>query len=519
MNPTGVALLLLVHTVASLEFPAGFKFGVATASYQVEGAWNVGGRTPSIWDEFSHKQPHRIYDGSSGDVACDSYHLWKRDIEMMKELGVHFYRFSISWNRLFPNGFTNKVSADGVRYYNTLIDALIANDIEPVVTLFHFDLPQKFQDLGGWTNSMISDWFADYARASYSLFADRVKTWLTINEPLVVCDAVYHTGLYAPGILSPGIGSYMCIKNLLVAHARAWRIYDEEFKPKYHGRVAICNHHLWFEPADSSMQKETELARQLLVGLYAHPIYSKTGGWPPTVEQLVANKSLSEGYRKSRLPAFTPQEIELIKGTYDFYGFNYYTSRLVAKPAPGEEIKPWPLLGCTEINVVLRVKPDWMPSSAWWLNVYPPGLRRQLKWFKDQYGDVEILITENGYAALETGFQDEERVDYYRRHLDQLLLSINDDKVNITGYTAWSLMDNYEWYCGYTAKFGLYAVDFNSPQRTRTPRLSAHYYRAVIQHNSLNFTHYHTAQSRAVICDTSILTMIVTISLWIINRV
>ncbi|XP_048484019.1 cytosolic beta-glucosidase-like [Plutella xylostella] len=216
-----------------LAFPPGFKWGAATAAYQVEGAWNVSDKTPSIWDTFTHKYPERIEDGSSGDVACDSYRLWERDIEMAKELGLDYYRFSISWPRLVPNGFADQVSEDGKNYYNKLIDGLLANGIEPVVTLYHWDLPQRLQDYGGWLNPLISDWFADYARVAFSLFGDRVTTWLTINEALVVCTYGYGMGVLAPGISENDYGKYVCIKNIVMAHGKAYRVYEKEFKAKY----------------------------------------------------------------------------------------------------------------------------------------------------------------------------------------------------------------------------------------------------------------------------------------------
>ncbi|CAG4968965.1 unnamed protein product [Colias eurytheme] len=448
----------LTLTCSAKQFPAGFKFGAATAAYQVEGAWNVSDKTPSIWDTFTHDKPHKILDGSNGDIACDSYHLWETDIQLAKDLGLHFYRFSLSWTRLLPNGFANKISEDGARYYNNLIDGLLANGIEPMVTLYHWDLPQNLQDLGGFTNPLIAEWFGDYSRVAYTLFGDRVQTWTTFNEPVVICDGAYETGALAPGIVSPGIGNYICAKNLMVAHATAYRIYDEEFRAKYDGKVGIVNHHVWYAPHSSEHEELTFLARQLGF-LYSHPIYSESGGWPPSIETFIAEKSEKEGYTTSRLPGFTAEEIEFIKGTADYYGINYYTSRLV-RTARANSTLTWPTNGQVDLQVELTRDPSWQ-AGVEWLVSNPPGLRAH-----DELDDVT-------------------RIQYFRDHLEQVLLAITEDDVNVTGYTAWSLIDNYEWNSGYTSRFGIVRVDFSDPLRSRTPRASAYYYADVIENHAL----------------------------------
>ncbi|CAH0717629.1 unnamed protein product, partial [Brenthis ino] len=472
--------------VESKLFPPGFKFGAATAAYQVEGAWNVSDKSESVWDHFVHSRPENVVDFSTGDVACDSYNQWKRDVEIAEDLGLHFYRFSIGWTRLMPKGFSNYVSEDGKNYYNNLINALLDKGIEPVITMYHWDLPQSLQDLGGWTNPLISDWFAEYARVVFSLFADRVKIWITLNEPIVFCEVAYSMGVHAPGIVSPGIGNFMCNKNTLLAHAKAWRIYDKEFRPKYHGKVSLTNQILWVEARNESDEDTAELARQLMAGMYSHPIFSKEGGWPPMVEAIMAKKSKKEGRTQSRLPPFTKEEINLIKGTYDFYGFNYYTSRIAHKAQPREPIGLWPLFGNPEFEIVMSTRTDWKLAATNWFYVNAPGFRHQLRWLKKNYGDVEIFITENGFAGYDFGLKDYDRVQYYKDHLEQVLLAINEDGVNVTRYTAWTMLDNFEWNDGYRSKFGLYQVDFEDPKRPRHPRASAHYYKRVIQHHSFD---------------------------------
>lgn len=191
-------------------------------------------KSMSIWDVYV-KKPATVSDGTTGDDACKSYEYYQRDVHMIKYLGVNFYRFSVSWPRLFPNGFTNKISEDGKRYYDNLIDLLLANEIEPVITLYHWDLPQSLQDLGGWANPLIADWFEDYARSMYTLFGDRVKTWVTLNEPKQIGIYGYGMTRMAPGVDMPGIADYLAVKHLLLAHARAWHVYNEEFRETQKG--------------------------------------------------------------------------------------------------------------------------------------------------------------------------------------------------------------------------------------------------------------------------------------------
>ncbi|XP_052741535.1 myrosinase 1-like [Bicyclus anynana] len=477
---------ILVGTAyCSRKFPPGFKFGAATAAYQIEGAWNISDKSESIWDVFSHERPGAIVDGSNGDVACDSYHQWRRDVEIASELGLHFYRFSISWTRLLPNGFTNHVSEDGKRYYSDLIDALLEKGIQPVVTLYHWDLPQSLQNLGGWTNPLIADWFGQYTRVAYTLYGDRVKTWITINEPVIYCQASYGSGLHAPGIISIGLGGYLCSKNSVLAHAKAWRIYDEEFRPKYKGKVSLTNQLTWFEPVTEDEQESADLALQLWTGIYAHPIFSEEGGWPAELEKRIAEKSRQEGYPVSRLPPFTEEEKEFVRGTYDFFGFNFYTARTTRKAKAGEEVGPWPFTGAPDLGVVLSVRADW-PRASDWIFIYPKALRLQLSWVKQQYGDVDIFILENGIAGHDTDLDDQYRVKFYRDHLEQVLLAIQEDDVKVSCYTAWTMIDNFEWSDGYRSKLGLYEVDFEAPARTRRPRASAHYYKSVIKSHSLD---------------------------------
>ncbi|XP_072947938.1 myrosinase 1-like [Epargyreus clarus] len=468
------------------KFPPGFKFGAATASYQVEGGWNADDKTESIWDAFTHTYPDAIANRSNGDVACDSYRLWKRDVEIAAELGLDFYRFSMSWPRLLPSGFPDKISEAGKKYYNNLIDGLLEKGIEPVVTLYHWDLPVRLQDLGGWTNPLITDWFADYARTAFALFGDRVKTWITMNEPIVVCELPYSTGMFPPPTRDPGVANLICNKNILIAHAKAYKIYDEEFRAMYQGEVGITNQLLWIEAETEEHEELSEMARELCTGMYSHAIFHKDGGWPPVLEKYIAMKSKKEGWPRSRLPAFTREEKKLLKGSFDFYGMNYYTSRAARKARPGEKLTDWPLGDAPEIDAKLTKRPHWTPAGSAWFFDNPEGIRNQLVWLKKRYGDIKILITENGYSSKDRRLDDMNRVKYYQDHLEQVLLAIKEDGVNVVGYTAWTLIDNFEWTDGYSVNFGLYDVDFNDPARTRTARASARYYAGVIKRHALD---------------------------------
>ncbi|CAH1640814.1 unnamed protein product [Spodoptera littoralis] len=467
-------------------FPPWFKFGVATAAYQVEGAWNVSDKGEGDWDRLFHVHPE-LKGHPNGDVACDSYHLWRRDIEMLEELGVDMYRFSISWPRLLPTGFPNHISQDGKNYYNNLIDGLVEKGIEPLITLYHFDMPQSLQDLGGWANPLIVNWFEDYARVVYTLFADRVKIFVTVNEPFIICELGYSKG-HVPYHQDQDVGRFLCNKNTLLAHAKAWRLYDEEFRPLYHGKVSLSNLFIWFEPATPADKELTELALEHWEGRYGHPIYSKEGGWPLKIQKFLNDKAMKEGYPYPRMIPFTPEEIELVRGTYDFYGLNHYTTFLARRARPGEKIGRWPLYGSEELGMVMEGDPSWTTGEVDWFTMHPEGVRRQLHWLNDTYGVKEIIITENGYIKVDKQLNDWSRLKYTKDYLEQILLAINDG-INVTGYTHWSLMDNFEWMVGYNVNFGLYSVDFKDPNRTRTPRESARYYSKVTRSRSVNHRH------------------------------
>ncbi|XP_063932893.1 myrosinase 1-like [Zophobas morio] len=463
--------------LANKKFPENFRFGVATAAYQIEGAWNEDGKGENVWDRFLHENPF-MAGYQNGDVACDSYHKYLEDVQLLKYLGVNHYRFSLSWSRILPTGYVNQVNQAGVDYYKNLISALVENGIEPFVTLVHFDLPQPLQDIGGWPNPQLADYFADYARLAFTLFGDDVKNWMTFNEPKQPCQYGHGYGYFPPGYATDGIGDYLCAHTIIKAHARAYHIYDEEFRSQQNGRISIVLDTYWYEPSsDSDEDKEAEeRQRQFTFGWFANPIYHPDGNYPQVMIDRIAERSKQEGFSKSRLPEFTTDEIEYIKGTYDFLSLNTYSTYLVNWTEEYPIGNPsWD----ADISVTTYQDPSWIGSTSPTLDIVPWGMQKVLSWIDQTYNHPEIFISENGYAD-NGDLNDSQRIDFLSQYLSNVLLAIFDDGVNVTGYTVWSLIDNFEWLLGYTAKYGLYQVDFDSPNLTRTIKESGEYYNNVI---------------------------------------
>ncbi|CAH0558859.1 unnamed protein product [Brassicogethes aeneus] len=468
----------IIFNVYAIKVPADFKFGVATAAYQVEGGWNASGKGENIWDRLTHTHPELIADHSTGDIACDSYHKWKEDIDILKTVGVEFYRFSISWSRIMPTGFTNKINPDGIKYYNDIIDELLKNNIEPMVTIFHWDLPQPIQDLGGWTNPQISVYFEDYARVVFENFGDRVKKWITINEPSSICEDTYGKGNNAPNILSPGIGDYLCGKTILLCHARTYHLYKNEFGRQQRGKIGITIDSIWAEPKTNQSADISASVREMQMGTgwWMHPILSKEGDYPAIMKSRINEISKAENFSESRLVPLYKHEIKYIRGTADFLGLNHYHTWLVSD-------NKYPITDPTSFNKDKGTKLERDPK---WKNplITPWGIRKLINWVKDEYDNPLIYITENGYQD-DGCLDDKDRVLFYKGYISEVIQAATTDKCNVKGYTAWSIMDNMEWRSGYTIKFGLYHVDFSSPNRTRTPKSSAKFYQYVIKNRNI----------------------------------
>nr|WPM03624.1 glycoside hydrolase family 1 [Phyllotreta armoraciae] len=462
--------------INNTKFPDDFIFGCATAAYQIEGGWSDDGKGESHWDRWTHCTPSLIANSDNADIACDSYHKYKEDVALLRNMGAQFYRFSISWPRILPDGLVNKINEPGVQYYRDLISELKQNNILPFATLYHWDLPQKLSELGGWTNPWIISWFTDYARLCFQLFGDDLKHWMTINEPKQVCYFSYGAGLLAPGVCSPGVGEYLAVHNVIRAHAEVYHVYKNEFKCKQEGMLGIVVDSAWFEPEDPGNPDDVEAVNSKLsfsIGIYLHPMVY--GDYPDIVKEKVKRRSEAQGFKRSRLPEFAGDEKVKLKKCFDFIGLNYYTSGIVKADYSNPEGR-----GCFDDSEAIEYQAHcWESCALFWLKVVPKGIRNLLKWLTDNYERPLIYITENGYAD-NGGLEDNARISYIKRHLSQVKDAIDLDKCNVKGYAYWSLLDNFEWREGFKPRMGLISVDYKSPCRRRTPKKSAEYYKKVI---------------------------------------
>ncbi|KAK7100532.1 hypothetical protein V1264_023466 [Littorina saxatilis] len=459
--------------------PENFTWGVSTAAFQIEGAWNEDGKSESIWDRFSHEGGH-IALNQTADVSCDSYHKWRDDITILKELGVKHYRFSLSWSRIVPDPTTGEVNQAGVNFYLNLITALKEAGIEPMVTLFHWDLPQILEDNGSWGNETIIQQYKHYADVAFSHFGYWVKYWLTFNEPWVVTWSGYGIGEYAPGIKQPATLPYLYAHTIIKCHAQAWHLYDTTYRPRFNGMVSITLNTDFFAPKNSSKPEDVEAAEraaQFSVGWFAHPIYVD-GDYPQVMKDYVQrNTNSTDG--SSRLPKFTDSEKLFIKGTFDYFGLNHYSTSL-CEPADAAYQASVPKGYLGDMEVKLTRDPKWQKSSSSYLYYVPWGMRGILNFIRTNYNNTPVIVTENGVTDRNGTLLDFFRIQYIRAYINELTKAALIDNCNVIGYTVWSIMDNFEWTSGYTQKFGLYYVDFDNPQRPRVAKQSGTWYKGVI---------------------------------------
>lgn len=451
----------------SNKLPEDFIWGFATASFQIEGSTNVDGRGKSIWDDFS-KQPGKTMDGRDGDVATDSYRLWKEDVALLAKYGVKSYRFSLSWSRIIPlGGRNNPVNPKGITFYSNLIDALLEHGIIPFVTLYHWDLPQALHDrYGGWLNKdeIVQD-YVHYARVCFRAFGDRVKHWLTVNEPWCVSILGYGRGVFAPGRSSDRDRSpkgdsstepWIVGHNVILSHAYAVRLYREEFKAVQGGQIGITLNGDWAMPYDDSPQnvEAAQHALDVAIGWFADPIY--LGHYPDYMKQML----------QERLPVFTPEELKVVKGSSDFYGMNTYTTHLCRDGGDDE------FQGLVEYTFI---RPDGTQlgtqAHCAWLQDYPQGFRCLLNYIWKRY-KLPIYVTENGFAVkdenskpIEEALQDNDRVNYFKGATASLKAAVLEDGVDVKAYFPWSFLDNFEWADGYITRFGITYVDYETQQR------------------------------------------------------
>ncbi|KAF9665394.1 hypothetical protein SADUNF_Sadunf16G0118000 [Salix dunnii] len=406
------------------SFPDGFVFGSSSSAYQFEGETNKSGKGPNIWDTFIEEHPERISDHSNANVAVDFYHRYKEDVQRMKEMGMDAFRFSISWSRVLPR-------------------------IQPYVTLFHWDTPQAIEDkYGGFLSRNILNDFQDFVELCFQKFGDRVKHWITLNEPFMFSVNGYDTGTMAPGRVStlenypgqPKISGatevYIVTHHLLLAHATAVKVYKEKYQTCQGGKIGITLVSHWFEPYSSSESDRMATKRSLefMLGWYMDPVTK--GDYPQTMHDCVGG----------RLPKFSEEESKMLRGSYDFIGVNYYTTYY----AQNVEDANYKNIGFME-----DARVNW------------PGIGHLLNYTKDAYENPTIYITENGVddvnsSSLDEALNDQVREQYYKDIFDNVLKSINEHGVDVKGFFAWSFSDDFEWGSGYGSRFGLYFIDYEN---------------------------------------------------------
>jgi beta-glucosidase len=414
------------------RFPDQFLWGAATAAYQIEGAWDADGKGESIWDRFC-RIPGAIEDGSSGDVACDHYHRVADDLELMSQLGLGGYRFSVSWPRVVPSG-TGPVNDRGLDFYDRLVDGLLERNIRPFVTLYHWDLPQALQERGGWADPAVPAWFAEYSDVVARRLGDRVSDWVTINEPHVVAFAGHHAGVHPPGVRDLGTALTVA-HHLLLAH-RAGADAIRAAAPAASVGIALN-----LSPSDPASASEDDvLATQVADGAlnrwFLDPLHGR--GYPAQVVE--------------RYGALAPPALDGYDGGLDFLGINYYTRQVVRATDTGP-------LG-------FEVTTPRGPVTEMGWEIHPTGLRELLLRVQRDYDPFRVYVTESGAAfADDASGADPDRVAYLTDHF-AAAASARDDGVPLMGYFVWSLMDNFEWHNGLEKRFGIVYVDYESQRRT-----------------------------------------------------
>ncbi|CAA0396731.1 unnamed protein product [Arabidopsis thaliana] len=428
------------------SFPKDFLFGAATSAYQWEGAVAEDGRTPSVWDTFSNS-----YDTGNGDVTSDGYHKYKEDVKLMAKMGLESFRFSISWSRLIPDG-RGLINPKGLLFYNNLIKELKSHGIEPHVTLYHYDLPQSLEDeYGGWINRKIIEDFTAYADVCFREFGEDVKLWTTINEATIFAIGSYDQGTAPPGHCSPnkfvncstGNSStepYIAGHNILLAHASTSKLYKLKYKSKQKGSKGLSI---------------------FAFGMLKPLVF---GDYPDEMKKTVG----------SRLPVFSEEESEQVKGSSDFIGIIHYTTFYVTNHQPSASLFPSMGEGFFK-DMGVYIIPTGNSSFLVW-EATPWGLEGILEYIKQSYNNPPIYILENGMPMVrDSTLQDTQRIEYIQAYIDAVLNAMKNGS-DTRGYFVWSMVDVYEILSGYTTSFGMYHVNFSDPGRKRTPKLSASWY-------------------------------------------
>ncbi|ESQ29245.1 hypothetical protein EUTSA_v10023411mg [Eutrema salsugineum] len=490
---------LSIHQTSSDDstspFPSDFFFGTASSAYQYEGAFSTDGKGLNNWDVFTHENPEKIIKEGNGDIAVDQYHLFMKDIQSMTYLGVNSYRLSISWSRVLPKGRNGGINHLGIKHYNRLIDALIRNGITPFVTLNHFDYPQELENrFKSWLSSEMQKEFGYLADLCFKHFGDRVKHWITINEPNQQIILSYLKGIFPPSRCSMPYGNcsqgnsntepFIAAHNTILAHAKAVQIYRTKYQKEQKGIIGIVVQTSWFEPVSNSIadKKAAERAQSFYSNWILDPVVY--GRYPQEMVDILG----------SALPRFSSNEMMNLKRyKSDFLGINHYTSYFIqdcmtsacnsgdgASKSEGFALK-LDRNGNVSIGELTDVS---------WLHIDPEGFRKMLNYLKDRYPNIPMFITENGYGDLQKPettvkelLNDTRRIHYMSGYLDALKDAMRDG-ANVKGYFAWSLLDNFEWLYGYTLRFGLYHVDYTTLKRT--PKQSALWYKNFIEQHVMN---------------------------------
>ncbi|PIN11853.1 Beta-glucosidase, lactase phlorizinhydrolase [Handroanthus impetiginosus] len=501
------------------DFPDYFVFGSGTSAFQVEGAAAVDGKAPSVWDDFTLRTPARILDGSNGNVASDMYHRYKEDIRAMKRMGFDVYRFSISWPRILPGGRCSAgINRLGIDYYNDLINTIIAHGMKPFVTLFHWDLPDILEkEYNGFLSRKILDDFCEYAELCFWEFGDRVKFWTTINEPWTVAVNGYVRGTFPPSKPScpqhrvlkkippyrsvqresatipitrqysdikydksdPAKDPYTVGRNLLLAHAAAVHLYRRKFRGHQGGKIGIVLNSHWFVPKDPNSEEDRAAARRaidFMLGWFLDPVLY--GRYPQNMTDFVPPENLAQ---------FSHYESQLLKGSTDYIGFNFYTA-FFAEHDPNPEGVGYDADQRLEYSFDRDGVPIGAPTGSTWLHVCPWAIYDHLVYLKETYEDAPpIYITENGMSDMndpkmtaKQACRDSTRVKYHQDHLANILKAMNDEKVDVRGYVVWTWCDNFEWAEGYMSRFGITYIDFVNHQ-TRYPKDSAMWFCKFLQ--------------------------------------
>lgn len=446
-----------------LQFPKDFLWGAATSAYQIEGAYKEDGKGLSIWDTFTRKKG-KVKNFENGDTTCDHYHKYREDVALLKKLNIQSYRFSVAWSRVLPEG-KGTVNGKGLDFYDKLTDELLRKNILPFVTLYHWDLPQALEDKGGWYNRETADYFAEYTEIIVRTLGDRVKNWITLNEPWIVMVAGYVLGAHAPGFHRP----FSCFKvahNLLLAHGKSLeRI--RTISPD--AKAGITNA---LTPVYSNnVSKESSAVKRanaIMNELWLDPVFK--GKYPEEIEKFVFSQNKGN---------IASGDMKLISAKTDFLGVNHYTRMVVRKI-------PFPVFN------FIPVKPDYptakFTSMGW--EIYPEGFYNLLKWIRTEYDNPPLYITENGislYEKAENGkIADSQRINYLKNYLLSMKRAMSEG-VDVRGYFVWSFLDNFEWQEGYEKQFGIVYVDRESPDLKRIPKDSAKWYAKVCRENGFSF--------------------------------